>query len=123
MLTKSRDWQDMIQVGKLSRQYIWLMLVKQIWPRVLYGLCAISASYNELSGCLMKVYSQIHLQGRIRRLSRRGIHQFDLVFYGVGCPHPAMILDARIDPGGTVCMANTTEHTQVGLGSNENIVE
>jgi len=49
----SRDWWDMILVGKLSGQYLWFMLVKQLLPRVLYGLCTVSASYNELLECLM----------------------------------------------------------------------
>jgi hypothetical protein len=34
-----------------------------------------------------------------------------------------MILDARIDPRGTVHAANTTRHVQVALGSNVNIIE
>jgi hypothetical protein len=56
MTQKASNWKDMIQVGKLSRRYVWFMMEKQFWPRVLYGLCAVSASYEELSECLMKVY-------------------------------------------------------------------
>jgi hypothetical protein len=34
MLYKSTAWQDMIDVGKLSRRYVWFMLKKQFWPQV-----------------------------------------------------------------------------------------
>ena len=65
------------------------MMDKQFWPRVSYGLCAVSASYKDLSECLMKTYYGIHPQGGIQRTARRGIRQLDLGFYGVDCPHPA----------------------------------
>ncbi len=55
MLDKSSAWQDMIHVRKLSRQFVWFMLEKQFAPRVFYGLCAVSASYNELAEFLMGV--------------------------------------------------------------------
>ena len=86
MTQKASNWKDMIQAGKLSRRYVWFMLEKQFWPRVSFGLCAVSASYDVLSECLMKVYYQIHPQGGIRRSARRGIRQLGLGFYGVGCP-------------------------------------
>jgi hypothetical protein len=50
----------------------------------------VSASYKELSECLMKTYHRIHLQGGIQQLVRRGIRQLNLGFYGVGCQHPAI---------------------------------
>ena len=90
MTQKACDWKDMIQVGNLSRRYVWFMMEKQFWPRVSYNACAVSASYEELSECLMKVYYQIHPQGGIRRSARRGIRQLGLGFYGVGCPHLAI---------------------------------
>jgi hypothetical protein len=60
----------MIQVVKMSRQYVWFLLAKQFWLRVRYGLCAVSASYNKLLESLMKVYCQIHPQGGIQHLVR-----------------------------------------------------
>jgi hypothetical protein len=66
------------------------MMDKQFWPRVTYGLCAVSASYKELLECLMKTYYGIHPQGGIQWMARRGIKQLNLGFYCVGCPHPAI---------------------------------
>ncbi len=90
MLDKRSAWQDMILVEKLSRRFVWFMLEKQFAPRVFCGLCAISASYNELAEFLMGMYIKIHPQGGIRWSARRGIRQLDRGFYGVGCPHPAI---------------------------------
>jgi hypothetical protein len=66
------------------------MLDKQFWPRISYGLCAVTALYKELSECLMKIYYKVHPQGGIRRMARRGTKQLEAGFYGVGCPHPAV---------------------------------
>ncbi len=97
MQTKGTDWKDMVTAGKLSRWNVLFMMDKQFWPRVSYGLCAVSASYKELLECLMKTYYRIHLQGGIRRMARRGIRQLDLSFYGVGCPHPAIECLAQLN--------------------------
>ncbi len=56
----------------------------------IYGLCAVPATLQELSECLMKVYYEIHPQGGIRRTARRGTRQLAPGFYGIGCPHPAI---------------------------------
>ena len=126
MTQKASNWKDMIQVGKLSRRHVWFMMEKQFWPRVSYGLCAVSASYEELSECLMKVYYQIHPQGGIRRSARRGIRQLGVGFYGVGCPHPTIeCLIAQLNKlimhyGNQSClglkMQNTVEQLVIELG-------
>jgi len=90
MQTKATAWKDMIKVGKLSRRNVWFMMNKQLWPRISFGLCAVSATFQELSECLTKVYYEIHPQGGIRRTARRGTRQLAAGFYGVGCPHPAI---------------------------------
>jgi hypothetical protein len=56
MQTKGIAWKDMIKVSKLSRRNVWFMLEKQLWPRISFGFCAVTASYQELSECLMKIY-------------------------------------------------------------------
>jgi hypothetical protein len=90
MQTKGIAWKDIIKVGKLSRWNVWFMLEKQFWPRISFGLCAVTASYQELSECLMKIYYEIHPQSGIRRTARRGTRQLAAGFCGVGCPCPAI---------------------------------
>jgi hypothetical protein len=80
----------MIKIKKLSRQYVWFMMEKQFWPRVLYGLCAALTSYKVLLECLMSRYCEIDPQGGIRQSTKRGTHQLGFRFYCVGCPHPAI---------------------------------
>ncbi len=72
MQTKGKAWKDMILAGKLSHQNVWFMLDKQFWPRISYGLCAVTASHKKLSECLMKIYYEVHPRGRIRCMARRG---------------------------------------------------
>ena len=88
--TKGRAWKDMILTGTLSRRNVWFMMDKQLWPRLSYGLCAVTASHQDLSTTLMKIYYEIHPKGGIRRTARRGIRQLAAGFYGIGCPHPAV---------------------------------
>jgi hypothetical protein len=90
MQKKGTAWKDMIKVGKLSRRNVSFVMDKQFWPRISFGLCAIPATFHELSECLMKVYYEIHPQGGIRRTARRGTRQLSTGFYGVGCQHPAI---------------------------------
>jgi hypothetical protein len=80
----------MIMMGKLSQRDVWFMLDKQFWPRIPFGLFAVTASYQDLLECLMKIYYNIHFQGGIRRTTKNGARQLDAWFYRVGCPHPAI---------------------------------
>ncbi len=90
MQTKGRAWKDMVSAGKLSCQNVWFVLDKQFWPRISFGLCAVTASHKELSDSLMKIFYEIHPQGGIRCTARRGTRQLAAGFYGIGCPHPAV---------------------------------
>jgi len=64
MQKKGAAWKDMIRAGKLSCRNVWFMMDKQFWPRISFGLCAVPATFQDLSECLMKVYYEIHPQGR-----------------------------------------------------------
>ena len=90
MQKKGMAWKDMIKAGNLSRRNVWFMMDKQFWPRISYGLCAVGATFHELSEGLMKIYYEIQPQGGIRRTARRGTRQLAAGFFGIGCPHPAI---------------------------------
>ena len=90
MQMKGTAWKDTIKVGKLSRRNVWFMMDKQFWPQISNRICAVKASYQELTKSLMKVYYKIMPQGGIRCTARRGTRQLVAGFYGVGCPHPAI---------------------------------
>jgi hypothetical protein len=90
MQEKSATWTATVKEGKLSRRDTWFMMGVQFWPRVAYGLCTVTASFEVLSECLMKPYLQIQQQGGVRRSARRGLRQLNRGFYGIGCPHPSI---------------------------------
>ena len=58
MQKKGMAWKDMIKAGNLSRRNVWFMMDKQFWPRISYGLCAVGATFHELSEGLKAIQVQ-----------------------------------------------------------------
>ena len=71
----------------MRRRDIWFLLDHQLWPKVSYGLCTLSAPWKELDGCLMNKWWQIVPMGGLIRSAPREIRDTDMGFYGAGCPH------------------------------------
>jgi len=67
MQEKSVAWAATVKEGKSSRQNVWFMMEVKFWPRVAYGLCSVTASFEVLEECLMKPYLQIQQQGGVRK--------------------------------------------------------
>ena len=63
------------------------MLDCQLWPRIGYGICNSSATWDTLSSCMMQVYYQIIPRGGIRGSAPAQLRQLDRGFYGAGLPH------------------------------------
>ncbi len=59
MQQQGQEWVDQVKSGKLSRRNVWFMVDQQFWPRVGYGICSTSASWEELDQCLRRVYWQL----------------------------------------------------------------
>ena len=87
MQDKAQGWVDKANNGKLKIRYLWFLLEKQFWPKVRYGLCGNTASFNQLEDCLQRQYWQIMPLVGIVRSAPKEIRQFDKGFYGYGCPH------------------------------------
>jgi hypothetical protein len=62
----------------------------QFWPRLGYGICNNSATWDELEGCLQRVYWQLVRRGGVRQRAPVPLRQLDKGFYGIGCPHPGV---------------------------------
>jgi hypothetical protein len=60
----------------------------QIRPRIEYVICNNSATWDELEGCLKKVYWKLIGKRGVRRLAPVPLRLLDCSFYGIGCPHP-----------------------------------
>ena len=66
------------------------MLGVQFCPRVAYGLCNNTATFDKLAECLMKPYGEIQRLGGFWLSVRRDLRLLDIGFNGIGCPHPAI---------------------------------
>ncbi len=68
----------------------WFMVDKQFWPRLGYGICSNTASWEELDSCLQQVYWQLVPKGGVRRPAPALLRRMDRGFYRMGCPHPGV---------------------------------
>jgi hypothetical protein len=60
---------------------------RQFWPRVGYGICNTSASWEDLDQFLRRVYWQLVPRGGVQGSAVVSLCQLDRDFYGIGCPH------------------------------------
>jgi hypothetical protein len=74
-------------MGTFTNVMFWLSLKVQFWPRIGYGLCSSTASFNELDRALHRQYYQIFLLGGVVRTTTVESRTIDAGFYGVGLPH------------------------------------
>ena len=87
MQKKAQDWIDRAKEGKMRRRDIWFLMDHQLWPKVSYGLCTLSAPWKELDGCLKNKWWQIVPMGGLIRSAPKEIRDTNTGFYGAGCPH------------------------------------
>ena len=90
MNDKVEAWLAQAQAGKLYKQNVWFLMDKQFWPKVGYGICTVSATFQELEEGLMCTYYDMLLIGGVRKLVQKELRQMDNCFYGVGFPHPGV---------------------------------
>ncbi len=66
MQIQGQEWVDQVKSGKLSRRNVWFMLDHQFWPRLGFGICNNTASWDDLEYCLKKVYWQLVPRGGVQ---------------------------------------------------------
>ncbi len=66
------------------------MVDMQFWPRLGYGICKNTASWDKLELCLKRGYWQLLPKGGVRGSAPAAPRQMNRGFYGVGCPHPGI---------------------------------
>jgi hypothetical protein len=59
MQDKAQQWVNDVRNGKLHRRNVWFSLKFQLLPRIVYGLCSSTATFEELGNALRKQYYQI----------------------------------------------------------------
>jgi hypothetical protein len=90
MQQQGQEWVDKVLASTLSHQNAWFMTNCQFWPRLGYEICNNSAMWDELEGCLKKVYWKLIGRGGVCRLVPVPLRQQDCGFHGIGCPHPGV---------------------------------
>jgi hypothetical protein len=77
MQQQGQEWMDKVLASKLNRRNVWFMSDCQLWQRIGYRICNNSASWNELEGCLQRVYRQLVGRGGVRRTAPVELRQLD----------------------------------------------
>ncbi len=90
MAMQGQEWADKVKSSFMSRRSVWFMLERQLWPKISYGICNNSASWNKLSKVMRKIWYQIISKEGIRCSAPVPIRQLDQGFYGAGFPHPGV---------------------------------
>ncbi len=78
---QGQEWVDQDKSGKLSHHNVWFVLDQQFWPHVGYGICNISATWDDLDQCLRRIYWQLVPRGGMRGSAVAPLHQLDRGFY------------------------------------------
>ena len=77
MRQQGQEWVDKVIASTLNRQNLWFMVNCQFWPRLGYGICNNSATWDELEGCLQRVYWQLVRRGGVRQMAPVLLRQLD----------------------------------------------
>jgi hypothetical protein len=87
MQEKAQKWIDWVCNGHLHHRNVWFSLKVQFWPRIRYGLCSPTATFQELDKALCRQYYQILPLGGIVRTITVKSRTINAGFYGVGLPN------------------------------------
>jgi hypothetical protein len=84
---KAQKWVNDVQNGKLHRHNVWFSMKCQLVPRIVFGLCSSTASFDDLSNALRKQYYQILPPGGVVRTANINSRMIAPGFFGIGLPH------------------------------------
>jgi hypothetical protein len=84
---KALEWANQCKNSHLCPRDVHFAVERKFWPKVKYGLCAITATYQDLVAAMDKPYYEILPLGGVIRSAKRELRAMDSGFYGVGLPH------------------------------------
>jgi hypothetical protein len=88
MQTQGQEWVNRITTPSCCN--IWFMVDMQFWPRLSYGICNTTASWEELEHCLKRVYWQLLPKGGVRLSAPALLRQMDRGFYKLAISIPVL---------------------------------
>ncbi len=77
MRQQGQEWVDKVIASTLNCRNLWFMVDCQFWPWLEYGICNNSATWDELEGCLQRVYWQLVRRGGVRQMAPVLLRQLD----------------------------------------------
>ena len=87
MKEKSLEWATKARNSKLRPRDMHVAVERMFWPKVKYGLCAVTAPYDKLVAAMHKPYHSMCSVGGVVQSAKRELRYLDTGFYGVGFPH------------------------------------
>ncbi len=84
---KAQQWINAVWNGHLHRRNVWFLVKVQLWPRISYGLCSSTATFQGLEDALHREYYQILPLGRVVWTAPVRSQSIDAGFFGVSLPH------------------------------------
>jgi hypothetical protein len=85
---KAIAWVNSARNSDLGPRDFHVSIYKKFWPKIKYGLCANTSSYEDLVTIMQKPYYWMSPIGcLIRSAKREQLRYLDTGFYGLGFPH------------------------------------
>ena len=84
---KSLTWANSARNSHLPPRDLHFSVKRKFWPKLKYGLCASTATYEELVQAMHKPYHLMVSVGGVIQSAKREIRYLEEGFYGVGFPH------------------------------------
>lgn len=106
MNEKAMKWVNSAKTSSLGPRDIHDSVTYKFWPSISYGLCANSATYEQLVDGMHKPYYILCPLGALARSAKRELRYLDTGFFGLGLPHWGI--------EATVASANNREVRRLG---------
>lgn len=84
---KAQTWAHNARNSRLKPRDFHVSVQKKFWPRIRYGLCANTSSFQDLTKAMHKPYYWMAPIGGFLRSAKREFRYLDTGFYGLGFPH------------------------------------
>ncbi len=84
---KAQQWINTVWNGHLHQRNVWFLLKVQFWPKIGYGLCSLTVTFQELENTRHWQYFQILPLGGVVQTTPVESRSMDAGFFGVGLPH------------------------------------
>ena len=87
MTDKALIWANQAKTSGLRPRDFHISVARKFWPKVKYGLCSNTASFQDLTSAMHRPYYRMAPIGGLIRSARRELRFLDTGFYGLGLPH------------------------------------